>query len=88
MNENKEVLTNRQKQEQFTIEQVREFLPQLRRFHDIFEDRSVMSNPEIADFVAGQFTSAGVETLVDFVEELKVAKEKQIGRINEKSSRR
>ena len=63
---------------QVAIEQVRNILPSLRSVHDLFEDRSILANPDIADFLAGQFTTEGVEVFCDLANDLKETKRKQI----------
>jgi len=69
---------NAERSEEFAMERAKEFLPSLRRFHDLFEDRSIMANKAIADYLASQFTTAGVEVFSDFVDDLKKAKARQI----------
>jgi hypothetical protein len=58
------------------MEQVREHLPELRAFHDFFEDRSIMANQEIAKFLADQFSAEGVKVFSDFAKALEEAKRK------------
>ncbi len=62
---------------QIAIEQAKGFLPSLRSLHDHFEDRSIMANKEVADFLAQNFTVAGVEVFSDFAKSLKEAKMRQ-----------
>lgn len=64
--------------EKFNRERVKEFLPQLKRFHDLFEDRSVVRNSKIANFLAKKFGTAGIEVFEDFASVLRETYNKQI----------
>ncbi len=63
---------------QVAMETVKNFLPNLRTMHDLFEDRSIMADPEIANSIARSFTTAGVEVFSDFAKSLKEAKMRQV----------
>lgn len=64
--------------EQFNRERVKEFIPQLERFHDLFEDRSIIRDPKIANFLAKKFGTVGIEVFEDVARVLRETKNKQI----------
>jgi len=70
-------IDNTENSKRLAMEKVKDILPDLTKFHDIFEDRSIMANREIADIIASKFTTAGVEVFSDFAQSLKEAKMRQ-----------
>ena len=74
---NEQFSAEAEKSKQVAMEKAKELVPTLRALHDFLEDRSVMGNPEIADYIASQFTKAGVEVFSDFAKNLETAKVRQ-----------
>jgi|WetSurSiteA1Bulk_404760.scaffolds.fasta_scaffold340192_2 hypothetical protein len=58
------------------VERARRTIPELRKFHDLLEDRTMMADPEVAELVAKNFTGPGIEVFSDFVKALEAAKER------------
>jgi hypothetical protein len=74
---NEQFSAEAEKSKQAAMEKARKLTPTLRELHDFLEDRSVMGNQEVADYIASQFTNAGVEVFSDFVKDLEAAKARQ-----------
>ena len=73
---NHEYYGGQEKLEQVAMERARRILPDLNRFHDMLEDRSMMANNEAAEFIARQFTVSVIEVFSDFVKNLEAAKKR------------
>jgi hypothetical protein len=74
---NEQFSAEAEKSKQVAMEKAKELIPTLQALHDFSEDRSVMGNQEVADFIAGKFTKAGVEVFSDFAKALEAAKDRQ-----------
>ncbi len=46
----------------------------LEMLHDTFENRGILTNPEIAKAMADRFTTAGLEVLADLIHKLQEVK--------------